>query len=413
MVDVVIVGAGAAGVSAGLELASRGLSFVIVEASDRIGGRAYTDRTSLPGHWDQGGQWFHCADVNPLVPLAQTLGWDFEREDRTGNWMSFRGSRWLGAAEGAAEDAALQAGFEAVYAAGGTGRDVPAHHVLATLRPAIVDQIFRLMSSEDPDKVSTLGHSDYADTEVNWIVSGGLGALIGRLSQGLPIRTNVAVTGIDTTAGGVRVETAQGNLEARAAIVTASTNVLLSGAIRFGPGPAQAVLDLMQDLPCGAYEKLALAFDRLPFDPGDRLMCSIASEGAPLPMNFQIVAGPTPKLIAHLGGKDARAIAAMRLGEATALARDALTAAFGGDAAKAITGAAMTSWSSNPWTRGAYSHARVGAGTVRRSMIAVKTGAVRFAGEAFSQPWHTTVHGAWASGKDVAVNLAESLSRAG
>ena len=74
--DVVIVGAGAAGVGAGLELQARGVPFVILEAADRVGGRAFTDRASLPGPWDQGCHWFHCADVNPLVAWADRLGVD-------------------------------------------------------------------------------------------------------------------------------------------------------------------------------------------------------------------------------------------------------------------------------------------------------------------------------------------------
>ena len=53
-VDVVIVGAGAAGIGAGLELRDRGISCVILEAAERVGGRAFTDKTSLPYLWDQG-----------------------------------------------------------------------------------------------------------------------------------------------------------------------------------------------------------------------------------------------------------------------------------------------------------------------------------------------------------------------
>ena len=53
----------------------------------------------------------------------------------------------------------------------------------------------------------------------------------------------------------------------------------------------------------------------------------------------------------------------------------------------------------------------VGAGTTRIAMIGMETGAIRFAGEAFSLPWHATVHGAWQSGKDVAGDLAAGLTR--
>ena len=42
-------------------------------------------------------------------------------------------------------------------------------------------------------------------------------------------------------------------------------------------------------------------------------------------------------------------------------------------------------------------------------MIALDTGLIAFAGEAFSLPWFGTAHGAYQSGKDVAYNLATRL----
>ena len=412
MVDVVIVGAGAAGISAGQALAARGISFVILEASDRIGGRAFTDRTSLPGHWDQGCQWFHCADVNPLVPIAEGLGWDFERGDRTDRAMTFLYGRWQSPEEDAAYDSALGASLDATYEAAKAGHDLPMDQILPNggkWQP-LVRSIFQQIASADPEVTSTLGYADYDDTETNWIVTGGLGTLVERLAFGLPIRTGIAVTAIVEGAGGVRVETSAGAIDARAVLVTASTNVLLSGAIRFGSGSAQTVLDLMQDLPCGAYEKVALAFDRLPIDPSDRLFCNILPKDGDLPFGYQIVAGAHPKLIAHFGGSAARAVDAMSPHEIISLARDGLSAAFGSTATKGILATAVTGWSRNPWIRGAYSYARVGGGTSRKAMIAANSGAVRFAGEAFSLGWYSTVHGAWQSGRDVAIDLSTKLS---
>ena len=55
-VDVVIVGAGAAGLAAARAAAERGLSFVVFEAMDRIGGRAHTDVATFGVPWDRGCQ---------------------------------------------------------------------------------------------------------------------------------------------------------------------------------------------------------------------------------------------------------------------------------------------------------------------------------------------------------------------
>ena len=79
-VDVVIVGAGAAGLSAAKFAVSHGLSFVLVEASDRIGGRAHTEEF-VPGQpIDRGCHWMRSASLNPFVGIAETLGFRYRRE---------------------------------------------------------------------------------------------------------------------------------------------------------------------------------------------------------------------------------------------------------------------------------------------------------------------------------------------
>lgn len=412
MVDVVIVGAGAAGIGAGRQLAAQGISFVILEASGRIGGRAFTDRTSLPGQWEQGCQWFHSARDNPLVPVARSLGWAFETADRTGLGKTFVNGGWLTPAEEEARSASMSAAFDAVYGTAAAGRDGAISAVIpeAGRWSPFVRNLFQQMISEDPEKTSALGYGDYDDQSgENWIVTGGLGALIETLAAGLPVRTGVAVTAIEKGPGGVRVETTEGSLDARAAIVTASTNLLLSGAIRFGSPRVKALLERMQDLPCGSYEKIVFAFDRLPSDAAELLFYGIHPDPQSLPLTFQILSGPHPKLIAHVGGSAARELAALGPDAMIGYAREHLAAAFGHSVAQSITGTATTAWQANPWVRGAYSYARVGCGRSRRAMIAMETGAIRFAGEAFSLNWHATAHGAWQSGQDVAGGLAREF----
>src|SRR5258708_35491989 len=72
-VDVVIVGAGAAGLAAASALSGQGLSVLVLEARDRIGGRALTQR--LEGvDFDVGCEWLHSANRNCFVPIARSLG---------------------------------------------------------------------------------------------------------------------------------------------------------------------------------------------------------------------------------------------------------------------------------------------------------------------------------------------------
>ncbi len=76
--DVVVIGAGAAGLAAGKRLAPSGLSFVILEARERIGGRAQTRIVNgLP--LDLGCGWLHSADRNPWTGIAADLGFTIDR----------------------------------------------------------------------------------------------------------------------------------------------------------------------------------------------------------------------------------------------------------------------------------------------------------------------------------------------
>ena len=400
--DVVIVGAGAAGIGAGLALQAAGVPFVMVEAADRVGGRAYTDTHSLHAPWDQGCHWFHCADVNPLVPWADRLGVDYEKRDRidlSRNWVA---GHWLDDAALARSGAQIDAAFGAVYAAAERGEEGPIAEPLRRGGDApIIPYVARLMASADPEMVSTIGYARYADTQVNYSVRSGLGDLIERMAAGLPVRLSTPVTRVDQGAHGVRVTTPAGVIVAKAAIVTASTNVLTSGAIGFGP-EVREVLDLMQDVPCGAYEKIAVALRRLPMDMGDTQFLWVDPGNGARALSFQIAPTAAPVLIAHVGGSDAVALAREGRDAMVALAVERLADAFGSGVRAEVLGGAVTGWQANPWVRGAYSYTRPGTWQARDALIAADTGDIAFAGEAFSRDWYATAHGAYQSGQDAA-----------
>ena len=81
-------------------------------------------------------------------------------------------------------------------------------------------------------------------------------------------------------------------------------------------------------------------------------------------------------------------------------------------AAADVLGTASTSWSADPWIRGAYSHVRPGRAEDRRALIARDTGRIAFAGEALSLHAQGTCHGAWLSGRVAAMRLADALAAA-
>jgi monoamine oxidase len=200
--------------------------------------------------------------------------------------------------------------------------------------------------------------------------------------------------------------TGGGEIRAKAVIVTASTNVLASGAIRFDAQAVQPVLDCAQDVPCGAYEKVAVALRRLPIEM-DAQFCWLDPADGTRGVNVQVVAGAAPMLIAHFGGNDAVELASGGDRAMVALVTERLVDAFGSALRSDILGTAVTGWQKNPFVQGAYSHTRPGYSARRHEMIAAETGDILFAGEAFSPNWYATAHGAYQSGQDVAGRLAD------
>src|SRR5262245_64361512 len=69
-VDVIIVGAGAAGIAAARKLTAAGRRIAIVEAADHVGGRCITDTQTFGVPYDRGAHWIHMPDINPLAKLA-------------------------------------------------------------------------------------------------------------------------------------------------------------------------------------------------------------------------------------------------------------------------------------------------------------------------------------------------------
>jgi monoamine oxidase len=407
---VVIVGAGAAGIAAGLELQARKVPFVILEAQDRVGGRAYTDKASMPVAWDQGCHWLHCADKNPLVEWADKLGSDYHTKDYP-DWFGVHlQGRW---AESALRDEAMQQVFgalDAVTDAGRAGEDVPASQVIpgGGAFDALARHWFQLFASGDPEQVSAASYGDYEDTGVNWPVLSGYGDLFERMARDLPVRTGIAVRKVEQGARHVRVETAEGTVAAKACIITVSTGVLNGGGLSVSGGPAADLLDDIRQVPLGHYEKVALLFNQWPFE-GFRQPSVTIDSGNGSAVNFQIFPFDGNLALAHVAGTPALELITAG-GEALAeYVVDHLVAAFGSDIRRQLAKTVSTGWQLNPHVRGAYSYAQPGHAGRRRDMIAADTGNVAFAGEAFSLHGQTSAHGAYRSGRDVAARMVDSL----
>src|SRR5258707_1400233 len=74
--DIVVIGAGAAGIAAARRVMAANRKVIVVEAAGQIGGRCQTDTTTFDVPFDRGARWMHNPDTNPMIRLARNAGLD-------------------------------------------------------------------------------------------------------------------------------------------------------------------------------------------------------------------------------------------------------------------------------------------------------------------------------------------------
>jgi monoamine oxidase len=407
--DLVIVGAGAAGLAAGRAAAAAGLGFAVVEAKHRPGGRAYTEWESFGTPFDHGCQWLHSGSINPFARIADRYGMRYLKRWREGRYHD--GRAWLPPEENAAVSDAISAAFDAVEAAGAAGRDVAAAQALDPAMPYGVyfRRSYTGYMAAEPELVSTLDSSRYHDTGENWPVVDGYGALVVRHGAPVPVAFDCPARRIDWSGPGVRVETPRGTLAARAAIVTASTGALAGGRLRFVPALPAPTEAALHALPMGTANKIGVAFDRDPFGGVEPHFVQLAGEGR-AGAGFQVAPFGRPMATAYLGGRLAVELEAEGPAAMVAYAREKLAIMFGSAILDRIVAAKPTAWQGDPWIAGAYSVARPGQGEARAALAAPVADRLFFAGEATSLDAFATAHGAHLTG-EAAVAAVRRLLR--
>jgi monoamine oxidase len=415
--DVVVIGAGLAGLGAAAALRAAGRGCVIVEASNRIGGRAWTTNpASLGGVWfDMGAVWLHDAEHNPLVPIAQGAGDRLLRSDEIRTERTYVGARLMTEDEARSYDGAWTRFEAAADALLRDGADVSLADVTQSLPNdpwAATVEAWEgpVICAVDAARFSTRDWRRNALGGSNLVPEGGVGAFVDRrLTAGLRIRLNTPATLVrwGGPGGRVTVETSSGTLTAGACIVTVSTGVLAAGTLAFDPPLPPDVQDSIHALPMGLALKVALRAngpDRLDLPLHCSVDRQVAHSGGSL-MPFQCWPFGRDYVQGWIGGGVAWDLA--RAGEAAAIdhALGQLRALFGGrvDRLFAGGGTLVTHWDADPWIRGAYCYAVPGQSQARdRLAMPLADGHLMFAGEACNVPYAGTLAGAWISGQAAA-----------
>jgi monoamine oxidase len=405
--DTVVIGAGAAGIAAARHLHDLRHDVLLLEASDRLGGRARAETLALPSGQripvDYGCGWLHSARRNPWTAIAERTGFTVDRASP--KWDE----QWRDLGYRPAEQAAFGRAYErfdAAARAAADGPDRPLSDFVRADDPArpMLEAISGYVSGVAPDQVSLHDWAAYeADaSNDNWAVREGYGTLVVAHATGVPTRLSTPVTSVDHRGRTIRVETPAGTIEAERVVVAVPTPVIARGDIVFAP-PLPAKQDAAAALPLGLADKCFLAVDDPPWPAHAHL---IGTPQAAMTASYRLSPFGWPVIEAFYGGIAAEALD--QPGAAEAFCIDELVGLLGGEWRRRLHPLATTRWRQESRIAGSYSHALVGHASARAILAETVDNRIFFAGEACSPTDFTTAHGAYQTGFAAAEAIVSS-----
>ena len=399
--DIVVVGAGAAGIAAARRIMAANRKVIVVEASNQIGGRCQTDVSTFDVPFDRGARWMHNPETNPMIKLARSAGLEIttapqgqkirigRRNARPGETEEFLAA--LVRANRAIDDAARR--FD-VSCASVLPKDLG---VWADTAEFTLGANF---SGKDLKDISVGDKARAQDRNTAIACRQGLGTLIAKLGEQVPVSLSTPANRIVWGSRDVSVETSAGKILARAVVITVSSNVLAAGNIKFASELPKRTLDAASKLSLGSYDRIAL---QMPGNPLGLARDDIVIEQSNSMKTALIYAniGGSSLCSIDVGGSFGRDLSAQGEAAMVAFAKEWLTKLFGSEVAAAVNKSSATRWNAAPFALGAMSVASPG-GQASRKVLSEPIGCMYLAGEATHETLWGTIDGAWESGERAA-----------
>jgi monoamine oxidase len=405
--EVAVIGAGAAGIAAARRLAKAGIPCLLIEARDRLGGRAYTVRHGSYAV-DLGCGWLHSAESNPLVAIAEQQGRSIDRSTPAWGRPALERNFPLGDQRRFQQAMAGYFGRLGELAAGDA--DVPCSAAFAPgdRWNGLIGAVVSYISGGDPARVSARDFENYAGTDVNWRVAEGYGTVLAAAGGGLDVAFDTIVKRIDHGGRRIRIETNRGAVAATRVIVTLPTDIIAARADLFLPAlPRKA--EAAAGLPLGLADKLYLTFDKAEeFGPDTRVFGRMDSKDT---ASYTLRPQGRPQIEAYFGDGLAAALERGGVEAFVDFAVGQLAGVFGNDFRKRLSLLDMHLWAADPFARGSYSFALPGKVDCRQVLAAPVDDRLFFAGEACSKLDFSTAHGAWLTGLAAAEQVLAACKR--
>jgi monoamine oxidase len=391
--EVIVIGAGAAGLAAAAELAKAGRSVLVLEARDRVGGRCDTRR--MPGlavPVELGAEFIHGRPQATLALLqhAGIPGVDSTRTQRFVDRGRLRPIDAFAQAQKAMRATAVLKKEDLCFE-----EFLKSRKNLSPLTRTFATMMVQGFDAADPALVSA---RDIAEEWKSALGSsqmrpqGGYAPLLASLVQRLPVKLNTAVREIRWRRGAVEIA----GIRAQQAVITLPLGVLQSGSVRFSPELTEKRAAL-EKLVSGPVIRVAVRFSGPFWEERSPNVAFFHSPRAPFPTFWTPLPMRAPLLTAWAGGPKAARLTSLShkklLGDALASVRSVFGRIPQPEAAY------VQDWQADPFARGGYSYVRVGGERARELLQQPLEGTLFFAGEATNTEGEAgTVGGALQSG---------------
>ncbi len=411
-VDVAVIGAGAAGIAAARLLKAAGLRVIVLEARDRVGGRAWTDPSSVGVAWDRGCARLHATAANPWVAYARANGFDLQAAAPAR--VVAAGLKSLGGADTAAWHALNERVNAELDLAGRRGLDVAAEAALTSRTRedpwfAMAVAAIAQRHGVEPSSFSALDRFRGPADGEEYEVPKGCGALVTHAARDADVRLRTPVTRVRWTGNGIGLDTPVGTLAARAVIVAVPPSQVAQGSLGFAPLLPTEVLEAHHHLPLGLVNSVALRFKKSVL-PGDAPEVLRLRRQDLRGLSCATRVGGGHVFAATAGGMLAHELEAAGEAAAVDYALAELVQILGGDARRHFDRGAATAWAADPYSRGSLSYCLAGRFGARELLTRPVGGRIVFAGEHTEQAAYGTLHGAHQSGLRAARQVTTLLA---
>ncbi|MBE9070046.1 FAD-dependent oxidoreductase [Leptolyngbya cf. ectocarpi LEGE 11479] len=415
-----VVGAGMAGLAAARKLHDLGYKVTLLEARDRIGGRVWTSHVWPEIPVDLGASWIHGVEENPLTKLADQIGIVRAKTDYDNAILYGTDGRVVSNDVEIDMIHLFNRLIRAAYRNASDGKTIfdvlentPLWRDLSNQQLQSAMHLMNTMiehelggSLTEISAISADDAEEFSGEDVLFL--DGYSAITHYLAKDLDIKLEQVVEKISYQNEGVIVKTNQNVFGADYAIVTLPIGVLKDNTVQFDPPLPVAKQDAIEVMGAGLLDKLFLKFPYVFWDKDKEILNWISDEHGRWNewLNLSTYINQ-PVLLGFNAADYARKIEAWSDQEIVADAMGVLRIIYGNDIPDPESWQ-VTRWAADPFARCSYSFNAVGANVDARTTLA-KTinNRLFFAGEATSEDYPATVHGAYLSGIDAATAITD------